>query len=139
MDNDAFVPLKLGDEEIVDILSFNSLCWRCKEPLTIVTYDLQLGGYNCHLGRFPMLDEILLKKYPENLVKRLSKTQETVVISNLCKNCDVIQGDFYLWENFAEQQPKFIERLKFKISEIMTEKELEEVNQQEKEVYEEDF
>ena len=93
-----------------------------------------------HLGSFPFVDHILLKKYPNLLEKRFSKTKEILDIVNICKKCNMIQGNFYqseLWINLRLNsiQPERLEIITVKISDILSEDDLERYNFEEKEIF----
>lgn len=82
------------------------------------------------------MDEILLTKYPEYLTKRMSKTQNSIVISNLCRKCDTIQGNFFqweLWDGRAEdnEEFRFLEAISVKLSDLFNKEELDLINNQE--------
>jgi|SRR3989344_1691599 len=138
-----YIPLKSDDVENFEIFIVKSLCWKCKSEIELITYHSQVNGFDNYLGSFPYLDELLLKKYPQFLVKRISKTQGVEVISNLCRKCDQIQGNFYQWElwkdiKLEDTKPKYLEAISTKVSDIMTQEELDDFNANEREIFEED-
>jgi len=143
MNNLKYIPIEPNDEEEFEIFKAKSKCWNCKSNVEFITYHSQIDGYDNHLGSFPFVDEILLKKYPNHLVKRLSKTQNQVVISNLCSNCDNIQGNFFQGEIWRDQQfghnsMEFLEVIKTKVSDILNNDRLGQLNEQEEEIFLED-
>ncbi|HLD15578.1 MAG TPA: hypothetical protein VJB94_03285 [Candidatus Nanoarchaeia archaeon] len=143
MKNLKFVPIEPDDEEQFDIFKTKSKCFNCKSDIEFITYHSQVNGYDNYLGSFPFLDEILLKKYPNYLIKRFSKTAGEVVISNLCRGCDVIQGNFFqsdIWreQHFGHIKLEFIETINVKIDDLFDEEELILLNEYEKEMFLED-
>ncbi len=143
MNNSRYIPIEPSDEEQFQIFKTKSLCWSCKSNVEFITYHSQIDGYDNYLGGFPFVDEILLKKYPKHLIKRLSKMQNEIVISNLCNNCNKIQGNFFqkeLWRNvqFEDNSMEFLEVIEAKVSDILNKDRLDHLNEQEEEIFLED-
>lgn len=69
-----FIPIKPEDETYIEIYKVSSKCWKCKEDIELITYHSQVDHNDNHLGDLPFVDEMLLKKYPDFLQRRFSKT-----------------------------------------------------------------
>lgn len=133
----AYIPLKPEDTEKIEVFKVFSKCWKCKSDMEFLTYHSQVNGMDNYLGSFPFVDEILLKKYHQFLEKRFSKTKEAFDVVNVCKKCYVIQGNFFQWELWRDLQskPEHLETVTVKISDILSQEDLERYNLEEKEIF----
>lgn len=76
-------------EFLINVYAFPSACWKCKTQITCLW--VEDGNFEIVAG----------KPYAKNIKKVFSRVWGEVY-GNICPNCGAYQGNFYVFENYAE-------------------------------------
>jgi len=105
---DVIDPLEIIKETlssipIINVYRWSIICWKCRAETPVVTYNFNDGNYDYSIGSVEKLDRILMKRYPF-VNRKYSRTREETVTANTCRNCDALQGNFYIGHDLFEME-----------------------------------
>ncbi len=91
----------LSDPLCIPIYKFIRKCWKCNMDTPIITYcyDTHVGLIT--IGSVDKLDKLLMEKY-SSIKTKYSRTMEQDVIANICINCGVLLGNYFVHDELLD-------------------------------------
>lgn len=84
------------------LLLINGCCWRCRSPLKVAMKECEPDEYNypCGPEGFTLNEVDFARAAGANIKTRYSKTMNESYYANVCKHCNAMIGQHYLFTDY---------------------------------------